>query len=74
MTFITPGLIIEVAEAGEDSVITKQEFSGIMEVIFTIFSGVFLAIFASMIVKGITKDTKIKAKRIGGVIVPIPEY
>lgn len=74
----TPELIIEVAEAGEDSVITKEEFSGIMEVITTIFLGVLTVVFVSMLVgaliKGFTKETGIKTKEIGGVIIPVMEY
>ena len=39
----TPDLILEVAEAGEDSVITTQEFSNIIEVIAGVFMGVAIA-------------------------------
>ncbi len=66
----TPELILEVVEAGEDSVITHEEFSGIMEVVITIFMGVAFAIFVGMLVRGITKGTKIKTKEVAGVIIP----
>ncbi|GAI08173.1 unnamed protein product, partial [marine sediment metagenome] len=72
---ITPELIMEVAEAGEDSVITKQEFSGIMEVMVSIFMGVMFAVFVGMltraITKAFTKETGIKTKKVGGVAIPI---
>ena len=74
----TPGLITEVAEAVEDSVITTQEFSSIMEVITGIFTGIMIAGFVGMltgaIFKGFTKETGIKTKKIAGVVIPIMEY
>lgn len=70
-----PELIMEVAEAVEDSVITPKEFSGIMEVTTLISIGVMTAILISMLVgviaKGFTEETGIKTKEIVGVPIPV---
>lgn len=72
----TPQLITEVAEAAEDSVITAEELGSIISVITSIFAGVMLAVFTTMlirgVVKGFTKETGIKTKEVAGV--PIPVY
>ena len=71
----TPKLITEVAEAAEDSVITAKEFSNIMGVVTSIFTGIMIAGFVGMltgaIIKGFTKETGIKTKKVGGVPIPI---
>lgn len=71
----TPDLIVEVAEAVEDTVITQEEFSGIMGVVASIMIGVMFAVFVGMLVKGITKgftkETGIETKEIAGVSIPI---
>lgn len=60
----TPGLVLEVAEAAEDSVITPAEFSSIISVITGIFMGVVVVVFIAMltggIFKGFTKETGVK--------------
>jgi len=71
-TLFTPGLVIEVAEAVEDSVITTEELSSIMGVVTSIFMGIMLAVFVGMLMRTITKETGIKTKEIAGV--PIPMY
>ena len=71
-TLITPGLVIEVAEAVEDSVITAKELEGIIGVVTPIFIGIMLATFVGMLMRTITKETGIKTKEIAGV--PIPMY
>jgi len=74
---VTPELVLEVAEAVEDYQITTKEFSSIMGVITTIFTGIMTAVFVGMlikpIVKGFTEETGIKTKKIAGVLVPIME-
>ncbi|GAI95062.1 unnamed protein product, partial [marine sediment metagenome] len=63
-----PGLVLQVAEAAEDYVITAKEFEEIMGVVTSIFMGVAIAGFVGMltgtIIKGFTRETGIK--------VPIP--
>ena len=71
-TLITPGLVIEVAEAVEDSVITAKELEGIIGAVIPIFIGIMLATFVGMLMRAITKETGIKTKEIAGV--PIPMY
>lgn len=72
---ITPGLVLEVAEAAKDYVITPQEFNDIMGTISTIFAGVAVAGFIGMltgaIFRGFTKETRIKVKTVAGVPIPI---
>ncbi len=61
---ITPELVIEVAEAAKDNVITQEEFSGIMGVITGIFMGIMIAFFVGILMKGVikgfTEETGIK--------------
>ena len=71
-TLITPGLVIEVAEAVEDSVITAKELGSIIGAVIPIFIGIMLATFVGMLMRTITKETGIKTKEIAGV--PIPMY
>ena len=71
----TPGLIMEVAEAGEDSVITQEEFGSITSVITETFIGIAMAVFITMLLKGVlkdfTKETGITTKKIAGAIIPV---
>ena len=62
---------MEVAEAGEDSVITHEEFSGIMETIASVFIGVAMMAFIAMLIKGLVKGTGVKTKKIAGIPLPI---
>ena len=61
---ITPGLVLQVAEAAEDYRITPAEFSGIMGTISSIFVGAAVAGLVGMltgaIAKGFTRETGIK--------------
>ncbi|MBA7558624.1 hypothetical protein ES708_00228 [subsurface metagenome] len=72
---ITPELVLQVAEAAEDYVITPAEFSEIMGTVATIFAGVGVAGLIGMltgaIIKGFTKETGIKVKEKAGVPIPI---
>lgn len=74
----TPTLIVEVVEAVEDYQITAEEFNSIILVITEIFAGVMLAVFVGMLIggilKGFTKETKIKTEKIAGVPIPIYGY
>lgn len=74
----TPELIIQVAEAGEDLVITPKEFGSIMGIITTIFIGIAIAGFVGMLMrsvaKGFTEGTGIKTKEIAGIPIPIYGY
>ncbi len=60
----TPGLVLEVAEAAEDSVITPAEFSSIISVVTGIFMGAVVVVFIAMLIKpifkGFTKETGVK--------------
>ncbi len=71
----TPGLIVEVAEAVEDSEITAKEFSIIMVVVTSIFLGIAIIslgnILTEPIMKGLTKETGVKTKKMAGVVIPI---
>lgn len=73
---ITPGLVLQVAEATEDYVVTPAEFSEIMGTVTTIFVGAAVAGLIGMltgtIIKGFTKETGIKVEERAGV--PIPVY
>jgi len=73
---ITPGLVLQVAEAAEDYVVTPAEFSEIMGTVTTIFAGVavagFIGILTGAIIKGFTKETGIRVKVESGV--PILVY
>ncbi len=51
---ITPELVLQVAEAAEDYVITSTEFSEIMGTISSIFTGVMIAGFVGMLIGEIT--------------------
>lgn len=72
----TPELVLEVAEATRDSIITAEELYSIMGVITGIFIGIMMAVFVSMLMKGITKgftkETGVKTKEIAGI--PVPMY
>lgn len=72
---ITPGLVLQVAEAAEDYVITPTELSEIMGTISTIFAGVAVAGLMGMlmraIIKGFTKETGIKVVEKGGIPIPV---
>ncbi len=72
---ITPGLVLQVAEAASDYRITPTEFSEIMGTISTIFAGVAVAGFIGMltgaIFRGFTKETGIKVVEKGGIPIPI---
>ncbi|MBA7710840.1 hypothetical protein ES703_119788 [subsurface metagenome] len=72
---ITPKLVLQVAEAAEDYVITPAEFTEIMGTVTSIFAGVAVAGLIGMltgaIVKGVTKETGIKVKEVAGVPIPI---
>ena len=67
----TPKLIMEVAEAGEDSVITHEEFSGIMKTIASVFMGVAMMVFITMLIRGLIKGTGVKTKKIAGIPLPV---
>ena len=73
---VTPGLVLQVAAATEDYVITPTEFSEIMGTVTTIFVGAAVAgligILTGAIIKGFTKETGIRVKVESGV--PIPVY
>ncbi len=75
---ITPELVIEVAEAVEDYQITAQEFNSIITIITSIFMGVAIislgAILTEPIIKGFTKETGFKTKKVAGVVIPVMEY
>lgn len=70
----THELVLEVAEATRDSVITAEELSSIMGVITGIFMGTMIAVFVGMLMKGIikgfTEETGIKTRKIAGVLIP----
>ncbi|GAI20650.1 unnamed protein product [marine sediment metagenome] len=72
---ITPELVLQVAEATEDYVVTPTEFSEIMGTVTSIFVGVAVAGFVGMltgaIIKRFTKETGVSAKKIAGVVIPI---
>ena len=51
-----PELIMQVAEAGEDSVITPKEYSDILGTIAAIEVGVAMAFLIGMLMKGMMKD------------------
>ena len=72
---ITPELVLQVAEAVEDYVITPAELSEIMSTITSIFAGVAVAGLIGMltgaIIKGFTKETGIKVVEKGGIPVPV---
>lgn len=52
---ITPGLVLEIAEAGQDYVITPQELSDIMGTISSTVAGIFVFGFLGMVIGGLTK-------------------
>ena len=52
---ITPGLVLQVAEAAEDYVITPAEFSEIMGTISSIFIGVFVFGAVGMLMRGFSE-------------------
>ena len=72
---ITPELVLQVAEAAEDYVITPQEFNSIMAVVTSIFMGVAIVglhcILTEGIAKRFTKETGIKVEEKAGVPIPI---
>lgn len=71
---ITPGLVLEVAEAVEDYRITAKEFNDIMEVVTSIFVGVAVAgcvgMLTEAIFKGFTRETGIKLREELGIPIP----
>ncbi|GAI75087.1 unnamed protein product, partial [marine sediment metagenome] len=60
---VTPDLVLQVAEAAEDYVITPAEFTEIMGTISSIFAGAavagFIGMLTGVIIKGFTKETGI---------------
>lgn len=72
---ITPGLVLQVAEAARDYRITPTEFAEIMGTISTILAGVAVAGFIGMltgaIFRGFTKETGIKVVEKGGIPIPV---
>ncbi|MBA7506482.1 hypothetical protein ES706_05173 [subsurface metagenome] len=72
---LTPGLVLEVAEAAKDYVITPQEFNDIMGTVTGIFLGIATAGLVGMLIGSITegfiKETGIKVKTVAGVPIPI---
>ena len=72
---ITPELVLEVAEAGEDLVITPTELESILGMITVISAGVmimgFVGILLGPIAKGFTKETGIKTVKVGQIPIPI---
>ncbi|GAJ20532.1 unnamed protein product, partial [marine sediment metagenome] len=58
--------------------LTATEFSEIMGSVTSIFAGVAIAGLIGMltgaIIKGFTKETGIKTKKVAGVVIPIMEY
>lgn len=52
---ITPGLVLEVAEATEDYVITQEEFLGLMETLMLVVTGIFAFSIITMLLSSITK-------------------
>ena len=72
---ITPELVLQVAEAAEDYVITPAEFSEIMGTVTTIFAGATVAGLMGMlmgaIIKGFTRETGIKVVEKGGIPIPV---
>ncbi len=61
---ITPELVLQVAEAAEDYVITPSEFSSIMGTLTMIFMGVAAVVLGNIlilpVIKGFTKETGVK--------------
>ena len=55
---MTPGLVLEVAEAAEDYVITPSEFSGIMGTAFSTAAGLFIFGILGMTIAGLTKGLR----------------
>lgn len=47
---------MEVAEAGEDAVITQEEFGSIITIITSIFSGVMIAVFVGILIKDMMEE------------------
>ena len=71
---ITPELVLQVAEATEDYVVTPTELSEIMGTVTSIFLGVAVAGFVGMltgaILKGFTRETGIKLREEMGIPIP----
>lgn len=71
----TPKLVLQVAEAVEDNVVTPNELNEIIGTVTTIFAGVMLVGFVGMltgtIYKGFTRETGIKIEERGGVPIPV---
>ena len=72
---ITPELVLQVAEAAEDYVITPTELSEIMGTVISIFAGTAVAGLIGMlmgaIIKEFTKETGIKVVEKGGIPIPV---
>ena len=72
---ITPELVLQVAEATEDYVVTPTEFSEIMGTVTSILAGVAVAGLTGMlmgvITKSFTRETGIKIEEKAGVPIPI---
>ncbi|GAI67449.1 unnamed protein product [marine sediment metagenome] len=72
---LTPGLVLQVAEAAEDYRITPTEFSEIMGTVTSIIAGVAVAGLIGMltgaIFKGFTKETGIKVVEKRGIPIPV---
>ena len=72
---ITPELVLQVAEATRDYVITPTEFTELIGTISSIFVGAFvfgaMGMLMGAFTKGFTKETGIKVKEKAGVLIPI---
>lgn len=55
---ITPGLVLQVAEAAEDYVVTSTEFAQIMGTISSIFIGAFVFGAFGMLIGGLAESVK----------------
>jgi len=52
---VTPALVLQVVKAGEDLVVTQEEFSSIMGTVSSIVIGVFTFGILGMFIAGLTK-------------------
>lgn len=71
---ITPGLVLQVAEAAEDYQVTPTELSEIMGTVTSIFTGAAVAgligIFLGAITERFTRETGIKLREEMGIPIP----
>ncbi|GAI87032.1 unnamed protein product, partial [marine sediment metagenome] len=72
---VTPELVLQVAEATQDYVVTQTEFSEIMGTVTSIFVGAAVAgltgMFLGAITGRFTRETGIKIEEKAGVPIPI---